>query len=128
SRLGQRGGHPRGAGAAAEDRDMGNRAAALSAALFALVLAIAARDAAAQGFYQDKTIRILTSAVGSSYDAYARLVARYLPRHLEGGVKAVIVQDMPGATIKVPLYLWDVARSDPTAIAIFNNAAAFAPL
>src|SRR5215831_19381768 len=69
---------------------------------------------AAENFYHDKTIRILTAAAGGSYDAYARLVARYLPTHIDGGVKAVVVRNMPGATIKIPLYLKDVASNDAT--------------
>jgi tripartite-type tricarboxylate transporter receptor subunit TctC len=97
--------------------------------LIVLAVTVAGSPAnAAETFYADKTIRILTSAVGSSYDAYARLIARYLPRHIEGGVKAIIVQDMPGATIKIPLYLYDVASSDSTVIGALNNAVAFAPL
>jgi tripartite-type tricarboxylate transporter receptor subunit TctC len=100
----------------------------LSAAV-AIVLGCASSAAsAAEGFYHDKTVRILTSAVGGSYDAYARLVARYLPGHIEGGVRAVVVQNMPGATIKIPLYLQDVATSDSTIIGSLNNAVAFAPL
>jgi hypothetical protein len=83
---------------------------------------------AAESFYHDKTIRILTAATGGSYDAYARLVARYLPNHIEGGVKAVVVQNMPGATIKIPLYLKDVAANDSAVIGSLNNAVAFAPL
>ena len=35
-----------------------------------------------ENFYSNKTIRILVQSAGSSYDAYARLVARYLPAHL----------------------------------------------
>jgi hypothetical protein len=83
---------------------------------------------ALDSFYRDKTVRILTSAVGGSYDAYARLIARHLPNHIEGGVRAVVVQNMPGATIKIPLYLQDVAATDATVIGAFNNAVAFAPL
>jgi tripartite-type tricarboxylate transporter receptor subunit TctC len=82
----------------------------------------------ADTFYGDKTIRILTAAAGGSYDAFARLVARHLPNHIEGGVRAVVVQNMPGATIKMPLYLRDVASRDATVIGSFNNAVAFAPL
>jgi hypothetical protein len=97
--------------------------------VLAVVLACAGSPAdGAEGFYHDKTVRILTSAVGGSYDAYARLVAHYLPGHVEGGVRAVVVQNMPGATIKIPLYLQDVATSDSTVIASLNNAVAFAPL
>lgn len=93
-----------------------------------LTLAGSTAATAADGFYHDKTIRILTSAVGGSYDAYARLVARYLPNHIAGGARAVVVQSMPGATIKIPLYLQDVASGDSTVIGLLNNAVAFAPL
>ena len=82
---------------------------------------------AAENFYHDKTIRMLTAGGGSSYDAYARLVARHLPDHLEGGT-TIIVQGMPGATIKVPLYLKNVVPNDSTVIGALNNAVAFAPL
>ena len=97
--------------------------------LAATVLALAQPTAthAQENFYSGKTIRILTPAAGSSYDAYARLVARYLPAHLAGNA-TVIVQAMPGATIKVPLYLKEVAHNDSTVIGALNNAVAFAPL
>jgi len=78
-------------------------------------------------FYKGKTVRILTSESGSGYDATARLVARHLPAHIDGGLTAV-VQTMPGATIKIPLYLSTVVRGDSTVIGAINNAVAFAPL
>jgi tripartite-type tricarboxylate transporter receptor subunit TctC len=81
----------------------------------------------AADYYKDKTIRILTSESGSGYDTAARIVSRHLPDHLPGAPK-IIVQSMPGATIKVALYLNDVASSDSTAIGAINNATAFAPL
>ena len=94
----------------------------------ALLLAALGNPVAADPlFYKDKTIRILTSESGSGYDATARLVARHLPDHITGGTK-VIVQAMPGATIKIPLYMYEVAASDSTVIGAVNNAAAFAPL
>jgi hypothetical protein len=77
--------------------------------------------------FSNKTIKIFVATAGSSYDAYARTVARYLPGHLANGVTA-IVQQMPGATIKVPLYLQEVVHNDITVIGALNNAAAFAPL
>ena len=83
--------------------------------------------APADPFYKDKTIRIITTESGSGYDAVARLVARHLPAHLEGS-PTVIVQSMPGASIKPALYLNTVALSDSTVIAVLNNATAFAPL
>ena len=86
-----------------------------------------ASPAASDAFYKDKTIRILTSSSGSGYDTTARLVARYLPSHLDGE-PTVIVQSMPGATVKVPLYLYNVVPTDSTVIGALNNAVAFAPL
>src|SRR4051812_6608739 len=100
---------------------------ASAAVVLALTSVVSAANAADR-FYSDKTIRILTSAVGGSYDAYARLVARHLASHVEGGARAVIVQSMPGATIKIPLYLQGVAANDSAVIGLLNNAAAFAPL
>lgn len=80
-------------------------------------------------FYNDKTIRIIVGgSAGGGYDTTARLVARHLPPHVGGGAKT-IVQNMPGAgTIKVALYLVNVAPTDSTVIAAMNNALAFAPL
>jgi tripartite-type tricarboxylate transporter receptor subunit TctC len=78
-------------------------------------------------FYNGKVIRVLSSGVGGSYDAYARLLARHLPDHLGGGAKA-IVESMPGASVRLPLYLHDVVPTDGAVVAVFNNAIAFAPL
>jgi tripartite-type tricarboxylate transporter receptor subunit TctC len=100
----------------------------LSAVVVIVVTLSVSVAEAADNFYRDKTIRILTAAAGGSYDAFARLVARHLPNHIDGGVRAVVVQNMPGATIKIPLYLKDIASRDPTVIGSLNNAVAFAPL
>lgn len=99
----------------------------LAAFFVCVTLGVGRVSAEAADYYSDKTIRILTSESGSGYDTAARLVARHLPDHVPGGTKA-IVQSMPGATIKVALYLHDVASSDSTAIGAVNNATAFAPL
>ena len=93
----------------------------------ASIAAGAAPTTAADSFYKDKTIRILTSESGSGYDTAARMVSRHLPAHIDGGT-SVIVQSMPGATVKVPLYLTEVVARDSTVIAVLNNAIAFAPL
>lgn len=65
----------------------------------ALVAAIAANPAAAQSpeaFYKDKTIRIMVGhAPGGGFDAYARLGADMLKKHLTG-IANVIVENKPG--------------------------------
>jgi len=101
----------------------------LAATVLAAIVGVAAHSSSGFGdsFYKGKTIRILTSESGSGYDATARLVARHLPAHIDGGLTAV-VQTMPGATIKIPLYLSTVVRGESTVIGAINNAVAFAPL
>jgi hypothetical protein len=82
---------------------------------------------AQENFYSNKTVKIFVQSTGGSYDAYSRLIAHYLPAHLASGV-TVIVQYMPGATIKIPLYMQEIAHSDSTVIGALINAAPFAPL
>src|SRR4051812_34164292 len=103
------------------------RLVAFLIATVAMSLAAGPTACFADSFYTNKTIRILTSESGSGYDATARLVAKHLPAHIDGGT-TVIVQTMPGATIKIPLFLSTVANSDSTVVGAINNAVAFAPL
>ena len=50
-----------------------------------------------QDFYQGKTIRIVNySKPGDSYDAWARLLSRHMPRYILGN-PAIIVENLPGA-------------------------------
>src|SRR5438876_906826 len=63
---------------------------ALAALLAALPLAAAAQS------FSGKTVTIIVGyKPGGGYDATARLLARYLPKHLPGK-PTVIVQNMPG--------------------------------
>jgi tripartite-type tricarboxylate transporter receptor subunit TctC len=67
--------------------------------LFALFTALFlwSADLCGQEFYQGKTIRIVNySKPGDSYDAWARLLARHMPRYLPGN-PAIIVENLPGA-------------------------------
>jgi tripartite-type tricarboxylate transporter receptor subunit TctC len=74
-------------------------------------------------FYKGKTLRIVIGyAPGGGFDAYARLLADYLPRHLPGAPTA-IVQSMPGAaSVKAANYMYSVAPQDGTILAIPNHA------
>src|ERR1700752_9561 len=69
------------------------------AAIIVTVIAFNVRSAPAQTtpFYKDKTIRIIVGFTsGGLYDQYARLLARYMGKHLPGN-PTIIVQNMPGA-------------------------------
>lgn len=79
--------------------------------------------AAGNGFYEGKAITfIVGSAAGGGYDAYSRLLASHLGRHLDGQ-PTIVVQNMPGAgSIRAANYLYNVARKDGTAIGMLDEA------
>ena len=57
--------------------------------------------AADQDFYRGKTIRIVVGfAAGGGFDAYARIIARHMGRHIPGN-PAMIVDNMTGAGSRV---------------------------
>ena len=74
------------------------RGLALAAAvIIQLAFSPATSGAQPAPFYKDKTIRIIVGFTsGGLYDQYARLLARYMGKHLPGNPN-VIVQNMPGA-------------------------------
>jgi tripartite-type tricarboxylate transporter receptor subunit TctC len=103
---------------------------ALAGAAIALAeLATSASVACAQDIFKGREINLYVgSAPGGPYDAYARLVARHLGRHLPGA-PSVVVQNMPGASgRRVMGYITNVAPKDGTAIATAQRALPFDPL
>src|SRR5437879_5141714 len=67
------------------------------AVLIALFLAATTSAVAqpAQDFYRGKTVNLLIGIqAGGAYDAYARLLARHIGRHIPGE-PLVVVQNMP---------------------------------
>lgn len=83
--------------------------------LFVLALVLVAPiSASAQApFYQDKTIRIIAGyGAGSTDDAWSRLIARYLAKHIPGNPN-MLVQNMPGAGAMIAAnYVYKVAKPD----------------
>ena len=69
-------------------------------------------------FYQGKTIQIVVGfAPGGGYDAYARLLAQHMGRHIPGQ-PAFIIQNMPGAGSRVAAnWLYNVAVRDGSVLA-----------
>lgn len=94
----------------------------------ALLLVLAATVAATPALaaepgvsYRGKTVRIVVgAAAGGGFDAYARLLAAHLGRHLPG-TPSVIVQNMPGAGALVATnHIANAAPRDGTAIGAGN--------
>lgn len=94
---------------------------ALLLVLVASMLAWLSQPTAAQDtFYKGRQLSIIAGyGPGGGYDAYARLLARHIGRHLPGSPN-VIVQNMPGAgSLVATNYLYRIAPKDGTVIGIF---------
>jgi tripartite-type tricarboxylate transporter receptor subunit TctC len=92
-------------------------------------LTCVAPSASAQDVFRGKEINLYVgSAPGGPYDAYARLVARHLGKHLPGNPN-VVVQHMPGASGRRTMgFIYNVAPKDGTAIATAQRALPFEQL
>ena len=92
-----------------------SRIASLPAAL--LLTAAPAIAQQAEPFYAGKRVTVVIGfTAGGGYDAYARLVGRYMMRHIPGN-PTLVPQNMPGAGTRVAAkYLYNVAPKDGTVI------------
>ena len=101
------------------------------AVLVALLLA-AATPAAAQSpefFYRGKTVNLLIGIQpGGAYDAYARLLARHIGRHIPGE-PLVVVQNMPGAaSLVLANFLYSASARDGLAFGAVQRGMPLNPL
>jgi tripartite-type tricarboxylate transporter receptor subunit TctC len=91
------------------------------AAMTLAVIGLVPRSAQAQtpeAFYKGKTIELYVGTdPGGGYDLYARLIARYLGRHMPGG-PSIVVKNMPGAGhLRMANWVYGAAPRDGTVIA-----------
>lgn len=81
------------------------------------------RSSAQESFYRGKQVRIVVGFTpGGGYDRAARLVSRYIGKHIPGNPD-VLVQNMPGASSVIAAnYVWSVPKPDGlTLLAPHNN-------
>lgn len=80
-------------------------------------------------FYKGKTITLITpDAAGSGYDAYGRLVGRFIGEYIPGKPN-VVVQNMPGAGGVIQMnHMYNVAVKDGTVFGIMMHGALFRPI
>lgn len=99
---------------------------ALIGALFVAMPSFAQSN---DGYFKGKEVRLLVGyAAGGGYDAYARIVAAHLGKHLDGK-PTVIVQNMPGADgLLVANHVFMRAPKDGSVIALSNRNIAVAPI
>jgi tripartite-type tricarboxylate transporter receptor subunit TctC len=81
------------------------------------------RPAAAQAFYDGKTMRVIVGlAPGGGFDTYARVIARHMGKHIPGN-PTLIVENMPGAGSLISAnHVYKVAKPDGLTIGKFNGS------
>jgi tripartite-type tricarboxylate transporter receptor subunit TctC len=77
-------------------------------------------------FYRGKTVTLLVGQLpGGGYDAYTRLLARHIGRHISSN-PLVIVRNMPGAgSLVAANHLYNVAPKDGTTLGVFASSTLF---
>ena len=104
----------------------------IRSATFGIAVALSTAPVSAAGvedFYKGKTVSLVIGySVGGGYDAYGRLLARHLGKHIPGQPN-VQPQNMTGAgSLKAANYIYSVAPKDGSAIGTFSRSLAIAPL
>jgi len=102
----------------------------ITAGICALVLS--ARPACADDvaeFYRGRNISLVIGySVGGGYDAYGRLVGRYLGKHVPGN-PTIVPQNMTGAgSLRAANYIYSAAARDGSVIGTFSRSLTVAPL
>jgi tripartite-type tricarboxylate transporter receptor subunit TctC len=98
--------------------------AALAAALALFASAPAGADPVAD-FYRGKQIKfIIRAGVGGTYDLYARLLGRYMVRHIPGNPTVLPVNMSGGGGIKAAMYVAEIAPRDGTILTIVGQGLA----
>jgi tripartite-type tricarboxylate transporter receptor subunit TctC len=107
----------------------GRAVCAIAGVLLAAVAAQPASSARVEDFFKGKTLSLIIGySVGGGYDAYGRLVARHLGKHIPGN-PTVVPQNMSGAgSLKAANYLYSVAPKDGSVIGTFSRSQGIAPL
>jgi tripartite-type tricarboxylate transporter receptor subunit TctC len=92
-------------------------------------LANVARADSVADFYKNRSVSMIIGySVGGGYDAYARLLARYIGRHIPGE-PSIVPQQMTGAgSLRAANYLFSVAPKDGSVLGTFSRSMGIAPL
>ena len=80
-------------------------------------------------FYRGKTIELdIGTSVGGGYDAYGRMLARYINRYIPGN-PTIVPKNMEGAgSMRLANFLYNAAPKDGTAFGTINRGTGFDPL
>ncbi len=97
----------------------------------AVVFALAGLAAASsvEDFYKGRTVSLAIGySAGGGYDAYARLLARYMGKHIPGS-PSIVPQQMAGAgSLRAANYIFTVAPKDGSVFGTFSRSMGISPL
>jgi tripartite-type tricarboxylate transporter receptor subunit TctC len=98
-------------------------------ALLAAILVAPAHPQSVQQFYKGRQVNLIVGFnPGGAYDAYARIVARHLPKYLPGA-PTIVVKNMQGAgSVHAANYLFNDAPKDGSELGLIAASAALEPL
>jgi tripartite-type tricarboxylate transporter receptor subunit TctC len=99
------------------------------AATFVLAAQSSGWAQGAADFYKGKTVDLYIGySSGGAYDLYARLLARYMARHVPGN-PTIVPKNMAGAgSLLLANWLYNVAPKDGTAFGIIGRGTGFDPI
>lgn len=104
-------------------------ASAALAATLAITLPSLAGAETVEQFYKGKTVELYIGySAGGGYDVYARLLARYIGKHIPGN-PTVVPKNMTGAgSLLLANWLYNVGPKDGTAFGAIGRGTAFDPI
>jgi tripartite-type tricarboxylate transporter receptor subunit TctC len=82
-----------------------------------------------EDFYKGRNVSLIIGySVGGGYDAYARLLARYIGNHIPG-VPSIVPQQMTGAgSLRAANFIYSVAAKDGSVFSTFSRSMGISPL
>jgi tripartite-type tricarboxylate transporter receptor subunit TctC len=102
---------------------------AIGAAATLLVAGALTGAAAAEDFYKGRNVSLVIGySAGGGYDAYARLLARFMGKHIPGD-PSIIPQQMAGAgSLRAANYIYSVVPKDGLTFSTFSRNMGISPL
>src|SRR5690242_5607711 len=84
---------------------------------FTVVAISAAHSQPATDFYKGKQLRLIVGhQVGNDYDVAARLLAKYLPKHIPGQPSIIVQNMVAAASVAAVNYVYAQAPKDGTVL------------
>ena len=103
---------------------MVNKPLSMIATAILALLSVGQNVLAQESFFKGKNIRIVVATTaGGGFDAYTRMLGRYLGKHIPGN-PSIVVENMPGAGHLIGAnHMYKVAKPDGLTIGHFQGRA-----